>query len=134
MRNQHTYSLPKCSRFWQHIRLMWIWLTTSENCIALALNSTGSTSGEDHTLTTALLTALSSHCRVEIETGLALVTVIGNQLHRGAGVCRDTFVDLDEYCRAHDFPMAHPMIIFASCCQATLLMVRLLRYTVGLFE
>ncbi|MGL5424561.1 MAG: lysine-sensitive aspartokinase 3 [Serratia fonticola] len=72
-------------------------VTTSESCIALALNSTGSTSGEDHILTTALLTALSSHCRVEIETGLALVTLIGNQLHRGAGVCRDTFVDLDEY-------------------------------------
>lgn len=71
-------------------------VTTSELCIAVALNATGATSGEDHSLTTAMLTALSSRCRVEIETGLALVTLIGNQLHRGAGVCRDTFVDLDE--------------------------------------
>lgn len=70
-------------------------VSTSESSIALALDSTGATSGEDHTLTTALLTALSSHCRVEIETGLALVTLIGNQLHQGAGVCRDAFAELD---------------------------------------
>ncbi|MDX6042258.1 lysine-sensitive aspartokinase 3 [Scandinavium lactucae] len=73
-------------------------VTTSEKGIALALNATSSTSGEDNTLTTALLTALSAHCRVEIETGLALVTLIGNQLHRNAGVCRDTFVELDAHC------------------------------------
>ncbi|MEO3988693.1 lysine-sensitive aspartokinase 3 [Pseudocitrobacter cyperus] len=72
-------------------------LTTSENSVALALDSTGSTSGEDHTLTTSLLTALSSHCRVEIETGLALVTLIGNQLHQETGVCRDAFSGLADH-------------------------------------
>lgn len=72
-------------------------VTTSEKGIAMALDATGSTSGEDNTLTTALLTALSSHCRVEIETGLALVTLIGNQLPRATGVCRDAFVELDDY-------------------------------------
>lgn len=72
-------------------------VTTTENSIALALDATGSTSGEDHNLTTALLTALSSHCRVEIETGLALITLIGNELHRSEGVCRDTFAELDAY-------------------------------------
>lgn len=64
-------------------------VTTSENCIALALDATHATSGEDHILTTALFTALSSHCRVEVETGLALVTLVGNQLTQAAGVCKD---------------------------------------------
>lgn len=64
-------------------------VTTSENSIALALDATHATSGEDHVLTTALFTALSSHCRVEVETGLALVTLVGNQLTQAAGVCKD---------------------------------------------
>ncbi|RBP14729.1 lysine-sensitive aspartokinase 3 [Pseudocitrobacter faecalis] len=72
-------------------------VTTSESSIALALDPSCATSGEDHTLTTSLLTALSSHCRVEIETGLALVTLIGNQLHHGTGVCRDAFAELDAH-------------------------------------
>ncbi|HBI11322.1 MAG TPA: lysine-sensitive aspartokinase 3, partial [Franconibacter pulveris] len=45
-------------------------VTTSETSIALILNATSSTSGEADTLTTALLTELSSHCHVEVETGL----------------------------------------------------------------
>ncbi|MEJ5071803.1 lysine-sensitive aspartokinase 3 [Enterobacter ludwigii] len=73
-------------------------VTTSESGIAMALNGTGCTSGDDDTLTTALLTALSSHCQVEIETGLALVTVIGNQLPRRPGVCRDAFMDSEAFC------------------------------------
>lgn len=72
-------------------------VTTSENCVALALDSTLATSGEDHTLTTALFTALSSHCRVEVETGLALVTLVGNQLTQAAGVCKDAFAWLEEH-------------------------------------
>jgi aspartate kinase len=73
-------------------------VTTSERGIAMALNGTGCTSGDDDTLTTGLLTALSSHCQVEIETGLALVTVIGNQLSRHPGVCRDVFMTSEEDC------------------------------------
>ncbi|MBJ4954179.1 lysine-sensitive aspartokinase 3 [Salmonella enterica subsp. enterica serovar Goldcoast] len=72
-------------------------VTTSENCIALALDPTLATSGEDHTLTTALFTTLSSHCRVEVETGLALVTLIGNQLTQAAGVCKDAFTWFEEH-------------------------------------
>jgi len=73
-------------------------VTTTERSIAMALNSMGCTSGDDNTLPTALLTALSSRCRVEIETGLSLVTLIGNQLHRSVGVCRDAFIELDKSC------------------------------------
>lgn len=72
-------------------------VTTSENSIALALNSTNATSGEDPTLTTALFTALSSHCRVEVETGLALITLIGNQLTQASSVCKDVFARFDEH-------------------------------------
>ena len=72
-------------------------VTTSESTIALALDSSNATSGEDHTLTTALFTALSSHCRVEVETGLALVTLVGNQLTKELGVCNDVFSRLEEH-------------------------------------
>ena len=72
-------------------------VTTSENSIALALDSTNATSGEDPTLTTALFTALSSHCRVEVETGLALVTLVGNQLTQASSVCKDVFARFDEH-------------------------------------
>lgn len=72
-------------------------VTTSETSIALALDPSNSTSGEDHTLTTSLLTALASHCRVEVETGLALVTLVGNQLPLATGVCNDVFVELEQH-------------------------------------
>ena len=72
-------------------------VTTSENSIALALDSTHATSGEDHTLTTSLFTELSSHCRVEVETGLALVTLVGNQLTQASGVFKDVFAWLEEH-------------------------------------
>lgn len=72
-------------------------VTTSETSIALILNSTGSTSGEADTLTTALLTELSSHCHVEIETGLALVSLIGNGLAKEAAVCKEVFAELETH-------------------------------------
>ena len=72
-------------------------VTTSENSIALALDSTHATSGEDHTLTTSLFTELSSHCRVEVETGLALVTLVGNQLTQVSGVFKDVFAWLETH-------------------------------------
>lgn len=71
--------------------------TTSENSIALVLDSTHATSGEDPMFSTALLTALSSYCRVEVETGLALVTVVGNQLTQALGVCDEIFACQDNH-------------------------------------
>lgn len=72
-------------------------VTISETRIALVLSSTTATSGEDPTLTTALFTTLSSHCRVEVETGLVLVTLVGNQLTQATGVCNDVFARLDNH-------------------------------------
>ncbi|MBD9249391.1 MAG: lysine-sensitive aspartokinase 3, partial [Cronobacter sakazakii] len=51
-------------------------ITTSEVSVALTLDTTGSTSTGDTLLTQALLTELSSLCRVEVEENLALVALI----------------------------------------------------------
>ncbi|MGY5957118.1 lysine-sensitive aspartokinase 3 [Kosakonia sp. BK9b] len=72
-------------------------VTTSETSIALILNATSATSGEADTLTTSLLTELSSHCCVEVETGLALVTLIGNTLSQASGVCQSVFSELAQH-------------------------------------
>ena len=72
-------------------------VTTSETSIALILNSSSATSGDADTLTTSLLTELSSHSRVELETGLDLVTLIGNDLTQASGVCKDVFTELEKH-------------------------------------
>lgn len=72
-------------------------ITTSETSIALILNATSATSGESNLLTTSLLTELSSHCRVEVETGLALVSLIGNSLSQAEGVCHEVFAGLENH-------------------------------------
>lgn len=72
-------------------------MTASESSLALILNATGTTSGEADTLTTSLLTELSSHCRVEIETGLDLVTLVGNELSLASGACNPVFSELETH-------------------------------------
>ncbi|SCC21359.1 lysine-sensitive aspartokinase 3 [Kosakonia oryziphila] len=72
-------------------------ITTSETSIALILNAASATSGESRLLTTSLLTELSSHCRVEVETGLALVSLIGNSLSQAEGVCHEVFAGLEKH-------------------------------------
>lgn len=72
-------------------------MTASESSLALILNATGATSGEADTLTTSLLTELSSHCRVEVETGLDLVTLVGNDLSRASGACNAVFAELETH-------------------------------------
>ncbi|MBV8042755.1 lysine-sensitive aspartokinase 3 [Pluralibacter sp.] len=72
-------------------------VTTSETSIALILDSTSSTSGDADTLTTALLTELSSHCHVDVETGLVLVSLIGNALSQSTAVCQEVFAELEQH-------------------------------------
>ncbi|WHP31110.1 lysine-sensitive aspartokinase 3 [Trabulsiella odontotermitis] len=72
-------------------------ITTSEVSIALTLDTTGSTSTGDTLLTQALLTELSSLCRVEVEEGLALVALIGNHLSRACGVGKEVFGVLEPF-------------------------------------
>jgi aspartate kinase len=64
-------------------------ITTSEVSVALTMDTTGSTSATDTLLTQALLTELSSLCRVEVEQDLALVALIGNELSRACGVGKE---------------------------------------------
>lgn len=59
-------------------------ITTSEVSVALTLDTTGSTSTGDTLLTQSLLMELSALCRVEVEEGLALVALIGNNLSKPA--------------------------------------------------
>ena len=72
-------------------------ITTSEVSIALTLDTTGSTSTDESLLTTALLTELSSLCRVEVEENLALVAIIGNNLSKACGVGKEVFGVLEPF-------------------------------------
>lgn len=72
-------------------------ITTSEVSVALTLDTTGSTSISGSLLTQALLTELSSLCRVEVEEDLTLVAIIGNQLSKACGVGKEVFGVLDPF-------------------------------------
>ena len=72
-------------------------ITTSEVSVALTLDTTGSTSTGESLLTQALLTELSSLCRVEVEEDLALVALIGNNLSKACGVGKEVFGVLDPF-------------------------------------
>ncbi|MEH5099034.1 lysine-sensitive aspartokinase 3 [Atlantibacter hermannii] len=72
-------------------------ITTSEVSVALTLDTTGSTSTGDTLLTQALLTELSSLCRVEVEQDLALVALIGNNLSKACGVGKEVFGVLEPF-------------------------------------
>lgn len=72
-------------------------ITTSEVSVALTLDTTGSTSSAETLLTQALLTELSSLCRVEVEQGLALVALIGNDLSKACGVGKEVFGVLEPF-------------------------------------
>lgn len=72
-------------------------ITTSEVNVALTLDTTGSTSTGDTLLTSALLTELSSLCRVEVEEDLALIALIGNSLCAASGVGKEVFGVLDPF-------------------------------------
>ena len=72
-------------------------ITTSEVSVALTLDTTGSTSSGDSLLSQALLTELSSLCRVEVEENLALVAIIGNKLSQACGVGKEVFSVLEPF-------------------------------------
>ncbi|MDP1200294.1 lysine-sensitive aspartokinase 3, partial [Klebsiella pneumoniae] len=68
-----------------------------EVCVALTMETTGSTSAGDTLLTQSLLTELSSLCRVEVEENLALVALIGNELSKSCGVGKEVFGVLEPF-------------------------------------
>ncbi|WP_308570269.1 lysine-sensitive aspartokinase 3 [uncultured Haemophilus sp.] len=72
-------------------------ITTSEVSIALTLDKTGSASSGAELLSVELLDELSKLCTVKVDTGLALVALIGNDLHIANGVAKHIFDTLEDY-------------------------------------
>lgn len=72
-------------------------ITTSEVSVAVTLDKTGSASSGLSMLSNALLEELSEVCSVNVDTELALVALIGNDLHITAGVAEKIFATIGEY-------------------------------------
>ncbi|WP_373778603.1 lysine-sensitive aspartokinase 3 [Glaesserella sp.] len=72
-------------------------ITTSEVSIALTLDKTGSASSGADMLSEALLAELRQHCNVQVENDLALVAIIGNNLHTQSGIAKQLFGTLSPY-------------------------------------
>lgn len=72
-------------------------ITTSEVSVALTLDKTGSASSGTDMLSPALLAELQAYCNVQVESDLALVAIIGNHLHRQAGIAGQLFATLAPY-------------------------------------
>ena len=72
-------------------------ITTSEVSIALTLDKTGSASTGAEMLSQDLLDELRELCHVQVENDLALVAIIGNNLHTQAGVAKQLFHQLEGF-------------------------------------
>ena len=72
-------------------------ITTSEVSIALTLDKTGSASTGAEMLSQDLLDELRELCHVHVENDLALVAIIGNNLHTQAGVAKQLFHQLEGF-------------------------------------
>lgn len=72
-------------------------ITTSEVSVALTLDKTGSASSGAEMLSENLLTELRAYCNVNVETDLALVAIIGNNLHTQSGIAKKLFGILSPY-------------------------------------
>ncbi|OOH91225.1 lysine-sensitive aspartokinase 3 [Pasteurellaceae bacterium 15-036681] len=72
-------------------------ITTSEVSVALTLDKTGSASSGADMLSQDLLDELRQYCHVQVENDLALVAIIGNNLHTQAGIAKQLFETLSPY-------------------------------------
>lgn len=72
-------------------------VTTSEVSVALTLDKTGSASSGAEMLSPALLAELQEYCHVQVEQDLALVAIIGNELHTQSGIAKSLFDTLAPY-------------------------------------
>ncbi|MFC0179728.1 lysine-sensitive aspartokinase 3 [Thorsellia kenyensis] len=72
-------------------------ITTSEISVSLTLDTTGSTTTGDALITPSLIDELNALCRVDVETDLTLVALIGNHLTKSAGAGADIFDVLSPY-------------------------------------
>ncbi|MFM5013817.1 lysine-sensitive aspartokinase 3 [Aeromonas veronii] len=72
-------------------------ITTSEVSVSLTLDHTGSQSNGEPILSDKVLAELGQLCKVEVETGLALVALIGNRMSEVNGVGSQVFDALREH-------------------------------------
>ncbi|WP_301098051.1 lysine-sensitive aspartokinase 3 [Otariodibacter sp.] len=72
-------------------------ITTSEVSIALTLDQTGSISSGLEILSEDLLNELRQYSYVKVEKNLALIAIIGNDLHSQPGIAKKLFTILSEY-------------------------------------
>lgn len=72
-------------------------ITTSEVSVALTLDKTGSASSGADMLSKGLLDELNAYCHVQVENDLALVAIIGNNLHTQAGVAKQLFHTIENF-------------------------------------
>lgn len=72
-------------------------ITTSEVSVALTLDKTGSASSGADMLSAELLDELNAYCNVQVENDLALVAIIGNNLHTQSGVAKQLFQTLENH-------------------------------------
>ncbi|QLB12623.1 aspartate kinase [Bisgaardia hudsonensis] len=72
-------------------------ITTSEVSVALTLDLKGSTSSKTELLSPELLLELEKVANVNIDTGLALVALVGNNLHTSIGIAKQIFNAIDQY-------------------------------------
>lgn len=72
-------------------------ITTSEVSVALTLDKTGSASSGADMLSKELLDELNTYCHVQVENDLALIAIIGNNLHTQAGVAKQLFHTIENF-------------------------------------
>ncbi len=72
-------------------------ITTSEVSVALTLDKTGSASSGADMLSKELLDELNAYCHVQVENDLALIAIIGNNLHTQAGVAKQLFHTIENF-------------------------------------
>ncbi|MDH2998584.1 lysine-sensitive aspartokinase 3 [Pasteurellaceae bacterium LFhippo2] len=72
-------------------------ITTSEVSVALTLDKTGSASSGADMLSQELLDELRQYCHVQVTSDLALVAIIGNNLHTQSGIAKQLFDTLSPY-------------------------------------
>ncbi len=72
-------------------------ITTSEVSVAITLDKTGSASSGADMLSETLLEELRQYCNVKVESDLALVAIIGNNLDSQAGIAKQLFTTFAPY-------------------------------------
>lgn len=72
-------------------------ITTSEVSVSLTLDHTGSQSNGEATLSDKVLAELGELCKVKVESGLALIALIGNRMSEVNGVGGKVFASLEDH-------------------------------------